>query len=470
MKRFELFLAFILVPIDLAMIALAFICAYYLRSNMVLSHDFLNIGIYEYLRYVVYLAPIWVGLMAVNGLYNIEEKRGAMRDFSKVFIAASTAILFLIVIIFLTKSLFFSRLVLVFTWVASILFIYFGRIVHRIFKNVMLVYGYGLHRVLIAGNNETTVEFYNQIKRSGPTLGYKVVGLVNGSKQISDEEVKHLGNLSEIKSVISRYHIDDVVLTDTKISQKEMIEIMQICHDKNVRFRYMPDIISLTFSNFRPALFGTMPVMELKEIPLAGWGRIIKRIIDIVLSFTVLIVMFPILLIISVLEKITSDGPIIYSHERVGRDGKTFMLHKFRSMYKDAEKAGRFWTEANDDRITPLGRILRKTNLDELPQLWNILVGQMSFVGPRPEQPRFVEKFSAEVPDYFRRHRVKVGLTGWAQVNGLKGNTSINDRVKYDIYYIENWSLGFDLKILLKTGWLVFREAIFGKTEYSNHT
>jgi exopolysaccharide biosynthesis polyprenyl glycosylphosphotransferase len=182
---------------------------------------------------------------------------------------------------------------------------------------------------------------------------------------------------------------------------------------------------------------------------------------DVFCSLIGLIILSPLLLLVAVLVKITSPGPVFYSHERIGRDGKKFRLYKFRSMYQNAEqKVGHFWSvkdESKDPRITPLGRILRRTAIDELPQLFNVLKGEMSLVGPRPEQPRFVEEFQKEIPEYFRRHKVKSGITGWAQVNGLRGDTSIPERVKYDLYYIENWSLWFDIKIILKTFLMILK-------------
>jgi exopolysaccharide biosynthesis polyprenyl glycosylphosphotransferase len=189
---------------------------------------------------------------------------------------------------------------------------------------------------------------------------------------------------------------------------------------------------------------------------------------DFILALTLLTVLSPLFLLIAIIQKATTKGPVLYSHERIGRDKKRFILYKFRSMFHLSEtKENRYWTEENDSRITPFGNILRKTNLDELPQLYNILKGDMSFVGPRPEQPKFVEEFSKEIPNYPNRHRVKSGLTGWAQVNGLKGDTSISERVRYDIYYVENWSIWLDLKIIALTVWILFYELVKGKYEYS---
>lgn len=466
MKRFELFFAFILLPLDAAMIVLSFVLAYYFRANLDLSQDFLNIKIMEYLKYAIIILPFWITLLALNGLYQIKTPLGILRRFARIFIASSTAMLLLTVTIFFARSLFFSRLVLIFTWFSSILFLYVGRSVILSIKKLLNHYGFGLRRILIVGSNKTSGKII-ELYLNNPALGYKVAGLVGPEKQ---SQVKLLGSLSQAEEIIKKSTVNEVLLTDISIPRKELLLIMQACYDKNILFKYVPDLYSMMTANFVPGLIGSMPVMEMRATQLDGWGRIIKRIIDVIFSLLLILFFSPFLVLIALLVKLSSPGPIFFKHDRVGRNGKIFKFYKFRSMYTekcDWEQKG-LWTTANDEktRITPWGKILRKTNLDELPQLFSILKGDMSFVGPRPEQPKLVDKFEKEIPDYFLRHRVKVGLTSWASVNGLKGDTSIEERVKYDIYYIENWSLWFDLKILLKTVWLVFYEAIAGKYEY----
>ncbi|OPZ23393.1 MAG: UDP-glucose:undecaprenyl-phosphate glucose-1-phosphate transferase [bacterium ADurb.BinA186] len=298
----------------------------------------------------------------------------------------------------------------------------------------------------------------------------KVIGIA------SDEEkpggaLKYLGKLSDLKEIIGEYKIDQVIASETKLSQSRIAEIVEICSDKSIALNFVPAIFSAMTLNVRNETIGSMPVLRVETIPLDGWGRIIKRISDFIFALICLVIASPVMLIIAVLEKLTSRGPVLYSHDRIGRDGVKFKVYKFRSMYIDkcdfAEGGSKWTTKADEkDRITPLGKILRKTNLDELPQLWNILIGTMSFVGPRPEQPKFVEKFDKEIPEYYKRHRVKSGLTGWAQVNGLKGDTSIAERVRYDMFYIENWNIWFDIRIMIKTFGLIIYEIFGGKYEY----
>ena len=469
MKKIDLFFAFILLPVDIAMIVAAFILAYYLRINLEVVPALSDIGLREYLRYCIYLVPFWLTLNAFGGLYNIKANRGLFSELFKIISAASTAMIFLIVAIFLTKTMFFSRLILAFTWGISILTITFGRLVIKLIQRYLLNYGIGRSNVVLIGDNATSESVVSHLSKY-KNKAYKICGVLNGEVTNSKFGLKILGSIDELENKIKQYKIDEVVLTDTAISKSKIMKIIQICADNKIIFKYIPDTFSLMTLNVSSETMGSMPVMELKSIPLDGWGRIVKRAIDIALASVSFVITFPFMIIVALLVKLTSKGPILYAHERVGRDEKVFRFYKFRSMYieKCDFKGGVEWTKKEDEntRITPFGNFIRKTNLDELPQLWNIIKGDMSLVGPRPELPKHVERFENEIPDYFRRHKVKVGLTGWAQVNGLKGDTSIKERVRYDIYYIENWSLWFDVKIIIKTIGLLFDEISAGKSEY----
>ena len=452
MKRLELFFTFVLVPLDTMMILLALGISYIGRSHLG-DVPFFNAGGHlTYLRLVLYILPVWLIINSWNGLYSVKKNIGWFGELSKIMVSNTTAILLLIVLLFLSQSFFFSRFILILTWALSILLVCFGRVILRLIRNGLYRYNIGQRNLIIIGHNDTSNKVAALIKEN-IGWGYRLVGVVE-----------------DLKPSLKNNRIDEVILTDYKLSRDEMLRIVEICDNNGITFKYVPDIYSMMTSNFHQGLLGSVPVMEFNVIPLDGWGRIIKRILDLIFSLILLIILSPILLLLALLIKLSSRGPVIYASPRIGRDEKNFQFYKFRSMYieKCDFKGGVNWTTADDEKskVTWFGHILRKTNLDELPQLWSIFKGDMSFVGPRPEQPKLVEKFESDLPNYFRRHKIKTGLTVWAQVNGLKGDTSVAERVKYDIYYIENWSLWLDAKILIKTIGLVVYEAIFGKFEY----
>jgi exopolysaccharide biosynthesis polyprenyl glycosylphosphotransferase len=231
----------------------------------------------------------------------------------------------------------------------------------------------------------------------------------------------------------------------------------------NVELMMVPDMLDMMTSRVRIQDIEGIPFLKIKEIPLSTWNRINKRVFDIFFSSLILVLTLPLTVVLAAIIKLTSRGPIFFVQERISLDGKPFFVIKFRTMRTDAEAStGPVRAKKGDPRVTLIGRVLRRTSLDELPQLWNVLTGHMSIVGPRPERPFFVEQFKGKVPRYLERHRVKTGMTGWAQVNGLRGDAPIDERTKYDIYYVENWSLVFDMKIILKT----IRAVIFGNDAY----
>jgi len=470
MKRSELFFTFILLPIDIAMFILSFVLSFSLRSHLEspFSTDF---GLKTYLLYSVLLVPVMALIFGLNGLYSRRNYMGYWQEFYKVAISISATIFVLIVAIFLSKSLFFSRLILIFTWILALLLISAGRVLLRSLERFFLRFGVGVRNVILVGAGDISEKIVSEIQKR-PDSAYKVLGMVMTGDRKSD--LKILGDIDNISVILKKFKVDEVVLTDSLVSRNKILDLIHACEDNKIYFKYVPDIFGMMTSSFKAGLIGSTPVMEYERIPLDGWGRITKRIADMLLAAILLLILSPLMLIIAVLVKLTSKGPVFYWHERIGRDEKKFKFFKFRSMYLDKcdFEGGEKWTTKEDEktRITPIGLFIRKTNLDELPQIWNILKGDMSFVGPRPEQPKLVEKFEKQIPEYFRRHKVKSGLTGWAQVNGLKGDTSVKERVQYDLYYIENWSLWFDFKILLKTIGLIIYEAFRGKYEYRSRS
>lgn len=312
-----------------------------------------------------------------------------------------------------------------------------------------------MNHVLMIGTDAVAVHLKRTFRREA-MLRLKVIGFMRADEsdphpEIPAEEIK--GVLKDLPLFIENNRVDQIVLTSAQIPHQQVVDIIMLCERNLMTFNMVPDLFRI--------LTGSMDVQSIDDIPLLGvsewpldlfWNRMLKRIEDVVGALFGLIISAPVIAIAAFLVKRSSPGPVFFKQERCGEHGKTFDVIKLRTMHVDAEaKTGPVFTKENDPRVTKIGGILRRMNIDELPQLWNVLKGDMSLVGPRPERPHFVEKFKEEIGRYMWRHVSKPGLTGWAQVNGLRGNTSIEERIKYDLYYLENWSTSFDFKILLRT-------------------
>jgi Undecaprenyl-phosphate glucose phosphotransferase len=293
-----------------------------------------------------------------------------------------------------------------------------------------------------------------QKMRQNPKLGYQVVGVINGGKDdrwLTGNDVPVLGSLVDIPFFIEGQKVDEVIIGMPESSQQELVNIISMCEREKVGIRVFPDVFQFMASEVTIGDLGGLPLLTIRDVALQGWKLTVKRIMDVIISAIGLVLCSPFLLLTAILIKLDSPGPVFYTQERMGLDARPFRIIKFRSMRVDAEKAGPGWTTPDDPRKTKLGAFIRRFNIDELPQLVNVLVGDMSLVGPRPERPVYVEQFRQIIPRYMDRHREKAGLTGWAQVNGMRGDTSIVERTKYDLWYIENWSIGLDLNILIRT-------------------
>jgi exopolysaccharide biosynthesis polyprenyl glycosylphosphotransferase len=311
------------------------------------------------------------------------------------------------------------------------------------------------NKVLILGTNETAAHVKRTLERE-VMLRSKIAGfLKTDPAHVSDEvpQDRILGTSQQLSSVVRENDIDQLIVTDPDMGHERLVEIMVFCEKNMLSFNVVPDLFSILAFSTDVQTLDDIPLLGIGRWPLDNfWNRVLKRIEDIGGSFLGLLVAAPIIAVAAVLIKCSSRGSVFYVQDRCGRSGETFRLYKLRTMKQDAEhETGPVWATEDDSRRTRVGAFLRKYNLDELPQLWNVFRGDMSLVGPRPERPHFVEKFREDIVTYMRRHVTKPGMTGWAQINGLRGNTSIEERVKYDLYYLEKWSLAFDLKILLKT-------------------
>jgi len=318
-------------------------------------------------------------------------------------------------------------------------------------------HGFNQRRIVIVGNTDLGTEVVNRLQ-AAPWMGLNICGYFHGDDTASETTipgVAHVGGLGDLAAYVADENIDQVWIA---VPLRDEEKVKQILHDlrhSTVDIRFVPDLFGMRLLNHSITDVAGLPVMNLSVTPMVGMNRLLKALEDRFLSALILLFISPLMLVIALGVKLSSPGPVFYRQERVGWNGRSFMMLKFRSMPVDVEKDGVEWGGAGKSKQpTRLGAILRRTSLDELPQFINVLKGDMSIVGPRPERSVFVEKFKDEIPGYMKKHLVKAGITGWAQINGWRGDTDLNKRVEYDLYYIENWSLWLDLKIIFLT---VFR-------------
>jgi Undecaprenyl-phosphate glucose phosphotransferase len=311
---------------------------------------------------------------------------------------------------------------------------------------------------LAVGEGPTIERLLQRIEQF-PELGLRVAGVITseGSSVESVGGKPVMGHFGDLREAIVSTRADEVLIALAPGDQPELDRILELLKDETLDVRMVPDVYRHVTLGCEVEIFDGFPIMRLNDSPMIGWSALLKRATDVVFSALALLFLAPAMVLIAGLVKLTSRGPVLYRQERMGLDGHTFNILKFRSMRLDAEHlSGAVWAQAGDERRTPIGGFLRRTSLDELPQFWNVLLGDMSLVGPRPERPVFVHQFRHEIPHYMLRHKVKSGITGWAQVKGWRGNTSLVKRIECDIFYIKNWSLFLDLQILFMTVWKGF--------------
>jgi len=346
----------------------------------------------------------------------------------------------------------YPRSMVIYAWGLTILLVAVGRNLHRTVQRALQRRGYGEERVLIIGTGEVGQMIQQKIQHS-PGMGYKVVGFVtNGSTRQSVMDVPVLGHLADLPAIIQQHDVSEVIIGLPDATRQELLSIISLCERGRVSIKIFPDVFQIMATEVNIGHLNGLPLLTVRDVALRGWRLTLKRTVDVIGSAIGLIFFSPLLLLMAILIKLESRGPVFYAQKRMGLDAKSFPCLKFRSMRQDAEaETGPVWASKDDPRRTRIGAFIRRFSIDEFPQLINVLLGQMSLVGPRPERPVFVEHFRRSIPRYMDRHREKAGITGWAQVNGLRGDTSIIERTKYDLWYIENWSLWLDFKIILRT-------------------
>ena len=445
-----------MVILDAVITAASFMSAYYFKFYVLNNGPgpgVLPVG--DYYMLLLFLVPVYMLLYYSCSVY--APKRTVRRRFEiyGIIKANTIGLVALIIILYMIiREINFSRSVIAFFYVFNVFFTSCFRLSLRKGLRTIRSKGYNLKHILLVGYSRAAEEYIDRLT-DNPQWGYVACGILDDHIPAGTlyKGVKVLGRLGNLEVILPENKLDEIAISLSLQDYDRLEGIVAICEKSGVHTKFIPDYNSLIPSKpYTEDLMG-LPVINIRYVPLTNTGNIIiKRAVDIVGSLFGIAITSPIMLLSAIAVKLTSPGPVIFKQERVGLHNKTFNMYKFRSMEKQAPgEEKKAWTVRNDPRVTPVGKFLRRTSLDELPQLFNILRGDMSLVGPRPERPLFVRKFQEEIPRYMVKHQVRPGLTGWAQVNGLRGDTSIRKRIEYDIYYIENWTLGFDMKIILMT-------------------
>ena len=460
MRRSKLIFSALLVPVDFVMFVLAGIVAYFLRVSPLVSKwrpvlFSLNLPFEKYLFLVLAVSIFGILVFAVSGLYNISAQKKIFKEFLQIIVAVSATVLIIILYIFFNQALFDSRFIILAAWLLAIIFVGLGRFFVKKLQRFMVGrYNVGVKNVVIIGEDKLSRKVIDEIAKN-PDLGYRIIKIFFELK------------LDEIKKFIleNDSRVDEAILASPQYERSDILDLLDFCEEQRIGFKFVPNLFQAHTTNVEMNTFDGVPLIEIKRTPLDGWGRILKRWVDIMGSILGLTILSPFFLIIAIMIKLDSKGPIFVKLKRISQK-QEFGLYKFRSMIKNAEALkkdlvdknergdGPLFKMKNDPRVTKIGRILRKARIDELPQLINVLRGEMSLVGPRPHQPD-------EIAKYEKHHKkvllIKPGMTGMAQISG-SSDLPFEEEVKLDTYYIENWTLLKDVYILIKTVIFAFKD------------
>lgn len=445
------------VIMDAVITILSYVLAYVLKFYII-DAGTTGVGVLplkDYFGVLFFLVPVYVLLYYTCDVYGPKRTGRQRREIAAIIQANTIGMAIYIIVLYLViREIHYSRSMLALFYVLNIAITTFSRIILRKTLRNLRKRGYNLKHVLVVGYSRAAESYIDRLQWN-PQWGYSLCGILDDTVPEGTlyKGVRVMGNIDRLPAILQENKLDEIAIALSLKDYSRLEDIVNICEKSGVHTKFIPDYNSLIPSRpYTEDLMG-LPVINIRYVPLSNMGNmVVKRTMDIVGSLFGIIITSPVLLLIAALVKLTSPGPVIFKQERVGMHNEPFYMYKFRSMEQQTEEdEKKAWTVRNDPRVTSVGKILRKTSLDELPQLFNILKGDMSLVGPRPERTLFVEKFKEEIPRYMIKHQVRPGLTGWAQINGYRGDTSIKKRVEYDLYYIENWTLGFDIKIIILT-------------------
>jgi exopolysaccharide biosynthesis polyprenyl glycosylphosphotransferase len=451
----NLYIPFLKMVSDITAITLAISFSYWLRfySPLVIyvptPRGFIP-PYHSYFYFGLVLTLIYYVLFISARAYDSRIYSGFSEEIPSILKVSLLGILLGMSAAFLYRGFSYSRTVFLLIYFNSQLFLLFSRFLFHRLKNRLTRQGFTIVNTLLVGSAESLEKLAGHLQQARKH-NFNVLGYLS-EREIPVLAQPLLAGINELDTFLIKTKPDAVIVGFQQHESYRILDIIKSIEGKNIELYYMPDILELMTSHYTAVDLQGLLLLKLKSISLSGWQGFIKYIFDTIVSLVALLLSLPFWFIIAILVKVTSPGPVFYKQERIGLDGHRFFIWKFRTMKADAEQqTGPVWATAGDPRVFAVGRFLRRTSLDELPQLFNVLRGDMSLVGPRPERPHFVQQFRYLVPRYSERHRVRSGLTGWAQVNGLRGQSPVEERTKYDIYYIENWSLWFDLKIIILT-------------------
>ncbi|MDR0949877.1 MAG: undecaprenyl-phosphate glucose phosphotransferase [Lachnospiraceae bacterium] len=445
------------VVIDAVLVALSYIIAYYVRFSL-FKDNTTQVGVLpvgDYFTMLLFIIPSYCVLYFRCNVYTPKRTMRLRHEIADLFKANTIGIMGIIVILYvILEEINVSRWMLALFYVFNLFITAASRIVLRKLLRTSRKKGYNLKHILLVGYSRAAEEYIDRILDS-PQWGYVVCGILDERipRGTLYRGVKVIGTIGNLPFILEDSKLDEIAITLSLPDYDYLEQTVGICEKYGVHTKFIPDYNSLIPTNpYTEDLMG-LPVIHIRYVPLSSTAnRFAKRLVDLIGAILGIVVTSPIMLLMAIFIKMDSKGPIIFRQERVGYHKKSFQMYKFRSMeMQPGSIECKSWTVKDDPRVTPIGKFMRRMSIDELPQLFNILRGDMSLVGPRPERPLFVEKFREEIPRYMVKHQVRPGLTGWAQVNGLRGDTSIRKRIDYDIYYIENWTMGFDVKIICKT-------------------